>query len=609
MSFEYIVEEDKVKKLDDSDKEEIAKLIANRYDTYDNARQKNLDMAKEVMDDIYFKKPTVIGIKNDKEKWKTEAKIRKTYMFYQTLKAFIWKNVYSSVSSMFDVAGENQEANGFSNKQKANLVDKLEKMNIQNTLDSIIDYAIIYSDLISFSAWKKKEKEIRRPIEQLIAENAQNPYKLAILLQAKAENKHYYVDTVSVYDNPYVYAVNPANFVFDVTQKENWDECPKIYKSFKTPENIINNKYYTISKDDKEAIKELAKESNEDALSNQEDKDLQNKSVNGRTVEVLEHWGDLKLKDGTLLHNWHAVVVGGKYLVQFEKNQRIINPFTYHSLIEDPDTKRGISLLYCVLEHSKLQDELVSRTINMQALNENPPKVAPKGMFKQDKTVLYPGQVEEFGDNLSPNAKFEQITFNDSVFLNDITFLSDIMAEVSGIFPNMAGAEESRAKTATEISTKTEGQMTRLSMIIDNINQNLIVPLIKNIAELISNFQFGDEELYLNKNNQEEIITITDQVRQADYKYTYSDRSMTVERMNKADKTITAIEKFAKFMPVNVQEVFTWYMEQNGVENPERFIAQQPQIPQPIQEQLLQDPVIQELVAGYEQAEQEVNQQ
>ena len=38
-----------------------------------------------------------------------------------------------------------------------------------------------------------------------------------------------------------------------------------------------------------------------------------------------------------------------------------------------------------------------------------------------------------------------------SVFLQDITFLSDLMAETSGIFPNMAGADEQKAKTATEI--------------------------------------------------------------------------------------------------------------------------------------------------------------
>jgi len=605
MTFEYTIEKEKTKKIDDTEKEEIAQLIASRFDMYDKARKSNLDKAKEVMDDVFFRNNTIIGVKDDRTGWKTSVKLGKTYMFYQTLKAFIWKNVYANVSSMFDVSGENQEANGESNKQKANLVAKLEQMNIQKTLDKIIDNAIFYSDLCSFAGWKKKYKEIRRPIEYFEQEFLNEPDKLALVLDAKAKGKNYYIDTVKVSDSPYIYDVNPANFVFDVTQRDNWDECPKIYKTFKTSESIINNELYTISKDEKEAIKELAKEATSDILSNQENHDIQDKQINGRTVEVLEHWGDLKLKDGTLLKNWHAVVVAGKYLVAFEKNKRIINPFTYSCLIEDPDTKRGISLLYCVLQNSKLQDELMSRTCNLQALNENKPSYAPKGAFDEDFLEVFPGQIREYGDELNPHTDLVQMSFDSNIHMQDIALLSDNMAEVSGIFPNMAGAEENRAKTATEISTKTEGQMTRLSMIIDHINQNLIIPIVKNVAELIANFQFGNEDLFINKDNQQEIITITDSVRQGQYRYTYSDRTMTVERMNKADKTVQALEKFAQFIPLNVQEAFIWYMEQNGVENPERFLQQQAQIPQEIQNELLARPEIQELIQGYEQAQME----
>ena len=54
------------------------------------------------------------------------------------------------------------------------------------------------------------------------------------------------------------------------------------------------------------------------------------------------------------------------------------------------------------------------------------------------------------------------------------------MAEVSRIFPNMVGAlEEGETKTATEINVKTQGQMTRLVMIVDTINQDLIIPNVE----------------------------------------------------------------------------------------------------------------------------------
>ena len=150
--------------------------------------------------------------------------------------------------------------------------------------------------------------------------------------------------------------------------------------------------------------------------------------------------------------------------------------------------------------------------------------------------------------------------------------------------------------------------MTRLSMIIDNINQNLIVPIVKNVAEMIANFNFGDEQIFINKDNQQETLTITDSIRQADYRYTYSDRTLTVEKSNRADMTVQSLERFAQFIPLNIQEIFTWYMEQKGIENPERFLQQQPQIPQEIQNELLARPEIQQLIAGYEQAQAQMQQ-
>ena len=70
--------------------------------------------------------------------------------------------------------------------------------------------------------------------------------------------KNTFIDTREIYNDPYVHPVNPANFVFDVTQEDNWDSCPKIYRSWKTPEDIINNKYYTVSKEVAEELRNKA---------------------------------------------------------------------------------------------------------------------------------------------------------------------------------------------------------------------------------------------------------------------------------------------------------------------------------------------------------------
>ena len=566
MSFEYIINQDeKIKKLTQEEEEQLVSKISSKFVALNSERSANLEMASKLANEIFFKNDFK-SLTDKNQKWKAKIKMCKTFMFYQTLKAFIWRNTYANVNSMFDVSGENHDSNNASNKQKAMLVDILEKMGYQKTCDQIIDNALLYGELISFTAWKKKFEEYRRPIDFFKNLFSQDFAKLPQILEAIKNGKNYWVDSRKIYDNPFIYAVNPADLVFDSSQKDNWDSCPKIYRSYKTASEIINNKYYNFTDEEKAEILELPTS----ASQNPKIKDV----VNGSTIEVLEHWGDLKLPDGTVLKNWHAVVVARKYLAFFGKNESIINPFSYGAFITDPETKRGISPLYSVLSLAHLQEELMNRTCNLQTLNENPPLLAPEGFFDEDEINLYPGKIIEYGDNLTPSGAFQQLTFNSNIFLQDIEFLNDLMAEVSGIFPNMIGSvETSGNKTATEINTKTQGQMIRLAMLVDTINQDLIIPNVEKVAKLCADFKSGIETVFVNHENKQEVIEIDDFVRQGDYKYMYADSSMTTQKSEQADIVIQAIEKFASLIPLNLQEIFIWYFEQKGVDSPERFLG------------------------------------
>ena len=53
----------------------------------------------------------------------------------------------------------------------------------------------------------------------------------------------------------------------------------------------------------------------------------------------------------------------------------------------------------------------------------------------------------------------------------------------------------------------------------------------------------------------------------------YSDSSMLNQKAEQADIVIQAVEKFASVIPLNLQEIFVWYFEQKGVDNPERFLG------------------------------------
>lgn len=573
MTFEYVVEPDKKpKSLNDNTKSDIVKSIYTDFDEYNAARKSNLDKAEQLSKEIFFNSIESEKSVSKEDKWKAKVKMCKVFMFYQVLKAFIWKNIYSNVNSMFDVSGEDLNSDSDSNKQKAMLVNIFEKMEYPKTADTIIDYSLIYGELISFCGWKKRYEEIRRPISFFASLFQEDIQKLPKILAAIKQGKRFWIDERKIYDNPYIQPVNPVNFVFDVSQKDEWDTCPKILKTFKTPDDIVNNKLYKVTAEQKKAIRDLISTNSKEQNDEQSDIDLINEVTNGSCVEVLEHWGNFRLSDGTILKNWHAVVIARKYLVRFSKNDLIINPFTFGTTITDPDTKRGISQLYSVLNLALTQEDLMNRTYNMQSLNENTPIIAPKGFFEESELKLFPGKVIEIEENLNPENVFKQLQFNSNIFLNDIAFLNDLMSEISGIYPNMAGGDEQKAKTATEITTKTQGQMTRLSMILDTINQYLIIPNVKKVASHCANFKNGIETLFLNKDDKKEVISIDDRVRQQEYKYTYADRTATADRFNKADMIISAIQQFAQFVPLNMPEIFTWYLEQKGVENPERFL-------------------------------------
>ena len=588
MTFEYIIDADNsAYELTKGEEESLVKNISSKFVALNSNRAKNLEMASNLANEIFFKNDFK-SLTDKTKKWKAKIKMCKTFMFYQTLKAFIWRNTYANVNSMFDVSGENHDSNNKSNKQKAMLVDIFEKMGFQKTCDKVIDNALLYGELISFTAWRKNYEEYRRPVDFFKTLFSNDVIKLPKILEAIQRGKNFWVDTKKIYDNPYVYAVNPADLVFDTSQVDNWDSCPKIYRTYKTPSDIINNKYYSVTSDMAEELYEMIDSQSAHKMRSRDTLTSASEDVvNGSTIEVLEHWGNLKLPSGKVLKNWHAVIVGRKYLVEFGKNERLINPFSYGSFITDPETKRGISPLYCVLSLAHFQEELVNRTCNLQSLNENPPLLAPEGFFDEDELELYPGKIIEYGDNLTPTAAFQQMNFNPTVFLNDITFLNDLMAEVSGIFPNMIGSvETTAAKTATEINTKAQGQMTRLSMLVDTINQDYIIPNVEKVAKLCADFKTGIETVFINKENKNEVIEVDDAVRQAEYKYTYADSSNTTLKSEKADLLVQAVEKFkAAGLDLNLQEIFIWYFEQKGVENAERFLNSNsflPEMPQNI---------------------------
>ena len=196
--MEYIVEKENKKiKLSKEEMGNIANRIVSDFRSYNESRSSNLVKANNLIKEIFFKAD--LSKETDKsKKWKSKVKMCKLFMYFQTFKAFIWKNTYSGINSMFDVSGESLEADTNANKQKAMLVDILEKMNYSQICDKVIDNALLYGELITFTTWKTRKEEYRRPIKFFETLFEGNLAKLAKVIHAKTKGKNFFIDEKTI---------------------------------------------------------------------------------------------------------------------------------------------------------------------------------------------------------------------------------------------------------------------------------------------------------------------------------------------------------------------------------------------------------------------------
>ncbi len=560
MKIEFIYE-DKTQVLNDIIKAELIDNIPSDFDKWNDDRRQQLDDAKTIRNCIY-QKNTV-----DSTKWQSQIKLPDLYELAQTLKAHFWENIYQNPEGMFDVSGKTNEAEAFANSQKAMLVTAFEDMKIQFELDKAINDLVETGDCVLFVGWETKTKQIRRKktVQEKILDGLTG-------LFSDVSKEKYVVENKIIFDGARVKAVSPESFVFDKSKKANWDSCPKIYQSWATIDDIKSNKVYQLDDETKNNLKNIAQKNDD----NGDGQDV--KGSKADLIEILEFWGDLKLDNDKILRNWLVTIAGRSEVIRFQPNPYIINPFICANLIEDPDTKRGISPLKIALVMNEISSDILNRQLDALALIMNPPYLAPKGCFT-GKQEVSPGKIVEYEASLMPR---EPIPLKFDAALQGwefINFFKGTIESSTGIFKNMVGDIETKGRAATELNFVMGGQSTRLNLAIDNINQRIIVPMVEGVADILANFKFGPETIATQIKGITQYIEIDDSVRQAEYKYRYGDRKAKLERKSKFKDLVEIIDKFAQnpqiYSDINWTECFKYALEQYGLDNPERFLLSQ----------------------------------
>ena len=544
-----IQKDDLTKELSVGEQVNLVNIICKKYDEYENRRASQLSDIRTVRNAIYD-----IDLPYSNA-WDTKMSLPDIYELAQTLKSHISQNLYSHADAMFDVSGTTPETQMYANRQKAMLVNTFEQMNIENILDKVIDSIVETGETTLFVGWDTKIKQIRRPFT--LEEQLQSGYEPGFVIEEKV-----------IYDNAKIKHIKPEDFVFDKFDVDNWDSCAKIYRTYRTMDDIISDKSNNL-------LNEVKKEILRGVVAKKR-RTENDRSVDDNKLEILEYWGDIELANGKILKNKIVVVAGRREIIRFEANPFVINPFIYANVIEDPRTGRGISPLRVALVLNSISSTILNEQLDALALMMNPPYLAPKGCFKGQQHVR-PGKIIEYDAALMPQPPTPLEFDKAMVGWDFLNYFKSTIESATGIFKNMAGDIQPVNRTATELNYSANGQEARLNMMLDAINRKVIIPMVEKTAEIIANFKLGRELIAVNDHGNTGFLEIDDKIRNANYIYRYGDRKATFERKTRIKELFEVLKNLAELPnvkeSVNWLECFKFALEQYGIENANNFLT------------------------------------
>jgi hypothetical protein len=577
----FIFEKDgKERNLSASDTEYFAGYVPQLWDKFDSMRsaclQANESLAKVIS-------PCMTS--------NNEIKMPQIYELRESYKAHLWKSLYSSVESMFDVQGRSLIDQKNASKQKAALSDIFKKINLPLKIEAGLDNWIDKGEFIAFISWSKKLGRFRRKgvaqnmsdassiqfdrlgnNKDILNTEVKNGKSAIANDKMQRQNSFVVVDEV-VYDGPDITIISPEAFVFDPSGKQKFASCPKIYRSWATFAEIAKNPIYS----DFEGL-EILIEENSNSFAQAE-----NKAVNGKNLEILEFWGDISLPDGTVLENYVATVAGRSKLIRFEPNPYIINPFVFASFIEEPASKRGISPLYVAMPLNNISTTILNLQIEALKLIINKPYLAPKGSLCGNIKIKE-GAIIEYDPSLMPKEPIP-LDFKDALVGWDfLKFFETKIESSTGIYKQMTGNPAVTAqRTATEAGGIMLSQNIRLSKEVDLLNLKVKLPIIKKIASLSANFDFEPVEVKIHSPSGDVNFEIIDEsIRQGNYDYVVNDGVAVFEKRSRTKQTLEMVYQFASRPEIAPKikwvELMKWAFDQVGSVDPSMFIASEEEL-------------------------------
>lgn len=553
----YYYKDDNKKEIRKIDRDNICEDINNK------AKQWATDV-EEVRQDY---ERVVREIYPSANEYKAEVKlIPDVYEQRQSLRANIFKATYQNYDGMFDIQGLDPESHDMSAMLKSALVYDCYKIDLQSTLDKILDDYMDKGEAAWFTHWTQKVEQKRYQNEIPIIEYDANGEQ--ILTGVEYENR---VQDEIVYEGADVDRIDPLNLFFDKSQKDHWQSCGKIYREFVPLSFILSNKDYKLTRDEIADLKEMVEQASRNQVADYGDEyhNLDTKVI-GSTVEVMEYYGDYIIpSNGDVARNVIIVVIAGKYLAKLDESMYPVCPIGYTCYNERPDTLRGQTPLKPALLLNELENKCMDLTMESWLLTVNPPVMAQKGIINQG-LIYEPGGIIEYANDelndvrmpqpLNFSAGFRGFDFQD--------FFKRKMEGATGVSPYMQGnGGPGGVRTAAESTYIYSGQTVRLSREAYLFSHNVIVPIIWAIYKLKKEYQTTNDVVPVVKDGIQDFYDVTEQARNGHYVFMIGNAQTSIEREASIQKLFQlmgapAFQSIVQRPEFPAADFFTWVLNE-----------------------------------------------
>lgn len=460
---DYELGEIKKRELTADEKQNVCDFVTSRWIAWSKPLDVLQDNTRIIRDRAT---PAICDTKQPQKKkdWHSRIKLNRMYEFYNKLYGILYETFYDKISSYLKLGKENHD------KVYNIALDQENKKTLLVSIKDMLDTG----EVVASSEYKTVYRKEVLPIEEIgnvdpasIVSVRENSF----VVRQEVEKRLNFV------------RIDPCNFVYDplVTPcTEDFYECDKIIKQWKTRREILSNKSYEI---DRAQFEQTFAQPSTPNLQEQDESTISS-VYRYNQIEVLTMFGTFYI-GGKAYENYVAVIVGRQFLAYFAPKGIYTPDIYYFPFHARGNGARGVSPLFYIADLCQAEEDAYNDTRDAVKLQLNPCRYAPTGFFEENEVKQEPGKIITYRLGMQdPTAIIKETIDAQPAIQTFQETTKQLEKEIAGI-DNGQLSVKSEALTEEEVKRIAVSESLIPNMIISGIMLNIVSRYLKDCVEMM----------------------------------------------------------------------------------------------------------------------------